>query len=194
MSINIVTKARRHKEAQKSVAKYLFIPFLICLTCTACNHRQAGNKSVENKLKGNWAFLDGRGNYNEAYFADSTFVTYNMVMGKAPEFRYFIKNDSLFTNTDKRKKGLNRIARVEWLDSNKVIFTTEFSRDTLDRISGENVTLETTDPGKDSVLFRTNITQRYEKFLVSRGIITPEEMEAFKKEGTVPKDVKEKRK
>ncbi|MBM3436543.1 MAG: hypothetical protein FJY07_10055 [Bacteroidetes bacterium] len=184
------TKALSHKVSQNMIGKSLFVLVLL-LTLISCNSKQAGKALPENKMKGNWAFLDGRGNYNEAYFADSTFVTYNMVMGKAPEFRYALKNDSLYTNTNKRKKGLNRIARVEWLDGNKVIFTTEFSRDTLERITGENITLETTDPKTDSIFFKTQITRRYEKFLVTRGIITPEEIDAFKKEGAVPGDVRE---
>ncbi len=189
----IATKALRHKEAQRRMSKCQLIPVMIILTISACNPKQANKPLPENKVKGNWAFLDGRGNYNEAFFGDSSFITYNMAMGVAPEFRYFIKNDSLFTNTDKRKKGLNRIAKVEWLTHDKVIFITEFSRDTLDRLTDEPITLENTDPVKDSSVFKINITRRYEKFLMAKGIISPEEMEVFKKKGSVPKDVLENR-
>lgn len=190
----IATKALRHKEVQRRMSKCLLIPVMIMLTLSTCNPKQAKKLLPENKIKGNWAFLDGRGNYNEAFFADSSFITYNMAMGAAPEFRYFIKNDSLFTNTDKRKTGLNRIAKVEWMTLDKVIFTTEFSRDTLERISGETITLGNTDPLTDSLLFRANISIRYEKFLIAKGILNPEEVESFKKDGTIPPDIIEQKK
>lgn len=185
------TKTQRHEISQMRNRKHL-IAMAIFFSLIACNPKQTGKALPENKITGNWAFLDGRGNYNEAYFADSSFVTYNMVMGKAPEFSYLIRNDSLFTNTNKRKKGLNRIAKVEWLAPDKVIFTTEFSKDTLERITDEEITLGTIDPAKDSVLFRTHITRRYERYLVDKGIISADEMDAFKKQATVPKDVMEK--
>lgn len=182
-----------HKGSLRNGSDSWFLASLIMALLIACNPKQPGKETSANKIKGDWAFLDGRGNYNEAFFSDSSFRTFNMVFGAAPEFKYFIRNDSLYTNNDKRKQGLNRIAKVEWLTQDKVIFTTEFSRDTLDRLRDETITLENTDPVKDSSVFKINITRRYEKFLMTKGIISLEEMEAFRKEGSVPKDVLEKR-
>jgi hypothetical protein len=159
----------------------------ILLLAVSCSFER--KEEPKNPLAGNWAFLDIRGNYNEAFFADSTYITYNMVHGLSPEFRYFIKNDSLYSNIGKRKKGLQRIAKILVLSADSIILTTEFSRDTLGRMTGEAVTLENTNPQKDSVLFRQEIYRRYEAFLLSKGIIKPEEVEAFKKYNKVPEDV-----
>jgi hypothetical protein len=191
MSEKIATKALWHKESQIRSDKYSFIPVMILLALIACSPKQGGKPLPENKMKGNWAFLDGNGNYNEAFFADSTFRTYNIKMGAAPVFGYAVRGDSLFTDNDKRRPGLHRIALVEWLNLDKVIFTTEFTKDTLERILGDIVTLETTDPDKDSVLFKTHITIRYENYLIAKGIITAEELEAYKKNKIIPKDIQE---
>jgi hypothetical protein len=155
----------------------------------ACNPVTIKENKTVNRLKGNWAFLDLRGNYNEAFFNDTSYITYNLIRGVSPEFRYFIKNDSLWSNIDKRKKGLNRIAKIQWLEENKVILITEFSRDTLEKLTDEKITLENINPGKDSVLFREAIHKRYENFLVSKGIITTGEIKEFKKKKTIPDDV-----
>lgn len=143
----------------------------------------------ENKLLGVWAFLDGRGNYNEALFLDSIYYTYNMRYGLTNGNQYFVKNDSLYSDIDVRKKGLNRIARFRWLSDDLVILSTEFSRDTLERLVGASITLENIDAKKDSLTFRTAFNERYESFLVRKGILTREEIEQFKKDQKIPEDV-----
>jgi len=160
---------------------------ILFIAVVSCNFER--KEEPKSPLSGNWAFLDVRGNYNEAFFDDSTYITYNMVHGLSPEFRYFVKNDSLYSNIGKRKKALQRIAKIRILTSDSIILTTEFSRDTLGRMGGETVTLENTSPQKDSVLFRQQINRRYEAFLLSKGIIKPEEVEEFKKYNKVPEDV-----
>ena len=166
---------------------------LLLIILAACN--QVEEKNIpENKLEGNWAFLDGRGNHTEAFFGDSIYFIFNRVYGKMPDYRYFIKNDSLFSNIDKRKTGLNRIAQLRWLNDDKVILTTEFSRDTLERILNSKITLENTDTKKDSLKFYEALNIRYENFLISKGIISKEEIEEFKRTGVPPKDAQIKKK
>jgi phage portal protein BeeE len=162
---------------------------LLFVVVASCSFERKEEPKPKGPLNGNWVFLDVRGNYNEAYFTDSTYITYNMVYGLSPVFMYFIKNDSLYSNIDKRKKGLHRIAKIKVITPDSIILTTEFSRDTIGRMGAEKITLSNTDPKKDSVLFRTEIYKRYEAFLLAKGIIKPEEVEAFKKEKKVPEDV-----
>jgi hypothetical protein len=167
-------------------SKLLIILFLFA-GLSGCERK--GESKPKSPLNGNWAFLDIRGNYNEVFFTDSTYITYNMVYGLSPVFMYYIKNDSLYSNIDKRKKGLNRIAKIRLISPDSIILTTEFSRDTLGRMVGEAITLEYTNPKQDSVLFRQEIYKRYEAFLLEKGILKPEEVEAFKKENIIPEDV-----
>ncbi len=166
--------------------KLLIILFLVA-GLSGCERK--GESKIKSPLNGNWAFLDIRGNYNEAFFTDSTYITYNMVYGLSPVFNYYIKNDSLYSNIDKRKKGLHRIAKIIWLTADSAILTTEFSKDTLGRLVNARITLENTNPKKDSILFRQEISGRYESFLLSKGILSKEEFEAFKKDNKVPEDV-----
>jgi hypothetical protein len=162
---------------------------LLLLILVSCNLERKQESNSKSPLNGNWTFLDIRGNYNEAFFTDSTYITYNMVYGLSPVFNYFIKNDSLYSNIDKRKKGLHRIAKIKWLTADSAILTTEFSKDTLGRLMNAGITLENTNPKKDSILFRKEIYGRYETFLLSKGILSREEFDSFKKDNKVPDDV-----
>jgi len=155
----------------------------------ACSSPTEKKKAVNN-LKGNWAFLDKHGTYNEAFFGDSTFFTYNMVSGKMPEFGYQVKNDSLYSNFDKSKKTLTRIAKIEWIMEDRVILSTEFVHDTLEPILESRMVLSNTDFKKDSTDFVKAYNKRLEAFLMNRGIITKEEVKEFKEKGKVPEDVK----
>ena len=163
---------------------YLFLVLII-----ACNPQTGFKNKKTNTIVGNWAFLDGHGNYNEAIFGDSTYLTYNLVYGASPYCAYVIKNDSLYSNIDKRKPGLNRIAALTWKNPDKVVLVTEFSRDTLERIKDAKITLQDTDPVADSFIFLNAIKKRYEDFLISKGIMTLEEIEKFKIDSIVPEDV-----
>lgn len=167
------------------------IPYLLLIIIIACNPQTRDKNEAANNICGNWSFLDGQGNYNEAYFSDSTYITFNLKYGASPYFSYIIKNDSLYSNIDKRKTGLNRIAEFTWLNVDKVILVTEFSRDTLDRIRNAEVTLQNTDLTFDSLLFGDAIKKRYEDFLVTKGVLTKEEIEQFNNDSIIPQDVKE---
>jgi hypothetical protein len=163
---------------------------VLLLITASCSFDRKGEFKPKSLLSGNWAFLDVRGNYNEAFFTDSTYITYNMVHGLSPVFKYYIKNDSLYSNINKRKPGLHRIAKVNILTPDSMILVTEFSRDTIGRLRTEKITLENTDPKKDSALFRQEVYKRYEAFLLSKGIIKQDEVEEFKKFNKVPEDIK----
>ncbi|MCD4730347.1 MAG: hypothetical protein K8R74_07095 [Bacteroidales bacterium] len=163
---------------------YLFLIFII-----ACSPQTGNDNKSINSITGNWAFLDAHGNYNEAFFSDTTYITLNMVYGASPYYSYIIKNDSLYSNIDKRRPGLNRIAEFTWLNPDKVILVSEFSRDTLDRIKDVKITLQNTDPVTDSLIFSDALKKRYENFLISKGIMSREEIEQFKNDSIVPEDV-----
>lgn len=165
------------------------VPYLLLILMFACNPKTIEEKDISNNIYGNWSFLDGNGNYNEAFFDDSTYVTFNLKYGLSPAFNYVIVNDSLYSNVDKRKSGLNRIAKFSWLNNDKVVLVTEFSRDTLDRIIDSQSTLQNTDPTKDSIDFFDGLKKRYEYFLIAKGILTKEEVEQFKNDSIVPDDV-----
>ena len=162
---------------------------VLLLITASCSFEKKDTSKPKSPLNGNWAFLDIRGNYNEAFFTDSTYITYNMVYGLSPVFNYYIKNDSLYSNINKRKPGIHPIAKILRLSADSMILLTEFSRDTIGRFAAEKVTLENTDPKQDSILFRQEVYKRYEAFLLAKGIIKPEEVEEFKKNNKIPEDI-----
>jgi len=172
--------------------RYIVIIFVVLV---ACNPQSNDNlkDGMESKLAGSWGFLDKYGNYNEALFKDSNFVTYNKVYGLFPELKYYLSGDSLFTDADKRKKGLHPIAEIEWINDNKVVFKSEFSSDTLERLIDQEIMLDNTDVKKDSLKYREAFILRYEQMLVDRGITTWEEIRQFKEQGVVPDDIHQKK-
>ncbi len=166
--------------------KYLFALLVILI---GCNPQPSANEKEKNKLLGDWQFLDIRGNYVEAFFDDSTYFIYNMSMGKSPKFNYFIINDSLYSNVDKRKPGINKIAEIIWINNDKVLMRTEFSRDTMQRLKDAAITLGVTDLKRDSAVFKEAMDKRYEDYLLAKGILTPEEIKEFKETKIIPEDV-----
>lgn len=166
--------------------KYLFALLIILI---GCNPQPSANEKEKNKLLGDWQFLDIRGNYVEALFEDSTYFIYNMSMGHSPKWNYFVKNDSMYTNIDQRRPGIHKTADINWIDNNKVIIITQFSRDTMDRIKDAVITLQNTDPKSDSAKFREAFNQRHEDYLLAKGILTPEEVKEFKETKIIPEDV-----
>ena len=172
--------------------KYLrFSNFVfLAVLMISCGQVQENEEKV-NPIEGNWAFLDMRGNYNEAYFGDSLYYTFNHSFGHAPEFKYELRGDSLYSNIDKRKTGLNFIANLTWLDQDTVIFKTEFTKDTLNRIFDAVVRLDNTNLESDSIQFMDAFNQRYEDFLIAKGILSTEEVKRFKEKQIVPDDIKQ---
>lgn len=166
------------------------IPYLLLILIIACNPKAGNEDQKINTIVGNWSFLDSRGNYCESSFNDSTFISFNLAYGATPYFNYVVKNDSMYSTIDKQKSGISKIAAFTWLSPDKVVISTQFSKDTLERLKEANITLGNTDPVEDSAIFYSAIKTRYEEFLVSKGIMTLEEIEQFKKDSIIPEDVK----
>ena len=88
---------------------------------------------------------------------------------------YFIKNDTLFSDADKRNKGQSAIASFHSIEKDRIIIINRFSQDTLYRImSGEHLISNTTLPAKKEK-FKASFMKRYKAFLLERGIIDKEE-------------------
>jgi hypothetical protein len=168
--------------------KALIYQILLTLIIVSC---QSPEPKDQKNLQGYWAFLDRYGNYNEAYFDEHSYATINRFVSEPPRFRYTVKNDSLWTNNDRRKEGLNPIAALIWLDEDHVIINAEFVTDTLERIEKAGITLANTDPKGDSLKFWPAFFDRYERFLIGRGIITEEEAKAFREQQKIPEDLME---
>jgi len=167
--------------------KHFFL-FFILFAALGCSRQGAVNENWK-KLQGTWGFLDKYGNYNEAFFDDSTYITYNKQFGVLPVVKYRITDDSMFADVDRRNKPgvLIPVLKFEWLNDDKVVFHSTTGLDTLERITGDAVTLENTPPKTDSLKYRTAFNERYEKFLIAKGIITEEEARQ-QRENPLPAD------
>jgi hypothetical protein len=163
--------------------------YLLIVLFFACNPRSEKEISNLNTIHGDWAFIDGGGNYTEAFFGDTAYITYNIRFGASPYYKFFVKNDSLYSNIGMRVSTMRKIAEFTWLDDGRVILVTEFTRDTLERILNDKRTLQYLDPVIDSTLFKNAMKVRFEEFLISKGIITREEAEQFKTDSIIPEDV-----
>jgi len=62
----------------------------------------------------------------------------------------------------------------------------------MDRVKVGDYLLGSIDPKIDSLNFSTAFNNRNDNYLVKRGILTQEEVEAFRKSQTIPEDVQEK--
>jgi len=142
-------------------------------------------------LQGLWCFLDTYGNYNEAFFDGTTYKTMNRFVPESPAFNYRVQNDTLLSDVDKRKSGMNPIAVLEWIEQDRVVFIGEFVSDTLYRLKDASIHLGNSEPIKDSANFWPAFYSRYESFLISRGIITEEDALQFRESGKIPEDVLE---
>ena len=162
---------------------------IVLMLLLGCSEMENKNNDDKNPLQGDWCFLDKYGNYNEAFFGDSTYRIYNKYVGAADWFKYDVRNDSLYSSVDRRRKGLSRIAKLIWEKDDEVIFMTEFTTDTLYKIKAERSLLSNCEPGEDTTFVR-HFFDRYEQFLIAKGIITEEESVDFRKNQKVPKDIK----
>ena len=97
-----------------------------------------------------------------------------------PSFKYVAKNDSLYSTFGKTK-DLKPVAKLIWLNMDKFVIFNESTRDTLERIQTDIITLQNTDVKADSIEFRNAFEKRYEDFLVGKGILSRKEIEEFKK-------------
>ena len=172
--------------------RYIWMMLLLSLLACKQQASQTGNKPApSNPLMGNWQFLDRYGNYNEAWFGDSTYQTMNRFVDRKVLVDYEVRGDSLVSSVETERGSRVILAALQWLDRDRVVITTSFVSDTLTRMADGGATLQNTDPFTDSVAFFTDFTRRYDDFLVSRGIVSREEIEAFRRKGEVPEDVLE---
>lgn len=123
-----------------------------------------------NPLRGDWQFLNSRGEYSEAYFTDSTYISFHMITGLTPEVRYILKNDTLFSTADRRHKGLSPMASFLKITDDKVVLSNLFTSDTLERVKGEEPLSQMHFPA-DSARFIKAFRKRYHDFLFAKGII-----------------------
>ena len=175
-----------------------YFSLLIVLVIVSCN--QAGNKTnsesneevIEYNIQGNWCFLNKQGVYTESYFAEDYFRVFNLQLGISPDFKYRIKGDTLFSTFKSQQKAKPQRSLISWIDEDKVIMESRSGADTMQRMKSSEFLLETSELPKDSVNFISAFMNRNDDYLISRGILTREEVEAFRKENTIPEDVKDK--
>lgn len=170
------------------------LPLLSLIFLFACS--QEGNRTTEegpvpNPLQGNWAFLDKYGNYNEAFFGDSSYFTFNRVFGPMPSYKYLVKNDTLYSAIRRDSDELKPVASLKWFGKDSVVIIAEFGKDTLTRLPEEGIHLGDTDLKKDSAAYVAGMHERYEDFLIKQGILTREEIEAYRDDSVIPPDVME---
>lgn len=160
--------------------KKLLIALILLTGCTT------NNRQEKQTVRGNWAFLDKAGNYNEAWFDTDDYVTYNRFGGLMPAFRYVVKNDSLYSTFGKTD-NLKPVAKLIWINDDKFVIFNASTSDTLERIKTGEMLLGNTDVKADSIGFRNAFEKRYEDFLVEKGILSRKEIEEFKKSKKIPK-------
>ena len=141
---------------------------LLLLSC------QESDKVKHNPLYGDWQFLTSNGDYNEAFFTDTTYLSYNKRIGLFPVAHYFMRNDTLFSDADKRSKGQNAIARFSSIEKNRIIIINAFSQDTLYRIEEKGKLISTVSFPENESEFKAAFMERYKAFLLARGIIDEE--------------------
>lgn len=158
---------------------------ILILVLVSCSSEE------KKSLQGDWQFLDKFGNYNEAFFGDSTYLSINRFVVKDNWYQYTIRNDSLYSTVNKRFTGLRAVAGLEWIGSDRVVLSSEFSRDTMIRIKNSPATISKAKPFSDSAIYFQAFFDRYERFLIFKGILSEEEVKRFREKGEVPEDVLE---
>jgi hypothetical protein len=172
-----------------------YISLLVILIIVSCN--QTENKSTTSQelvydINGNWCFLNKSGVYTESFFSNDFFKVYNQYLGLSPDFKYHIIDDTLFSTFYTGKKLKTQKSVVTWVNEDKVVLRTGTGADTMERITNGNFSLGVIDPVIDSVNFTVAFSKRNDNYLIDRGILTKEEVEAFRKNQTIPEDVQEK--
>jgi hypothetical protein len=173
--------------------KYLIL--IIVLILIACNQSNISTeeKEVVYDLKGNWCFLNSSGIYTESFFSHDMFRVYNKYLGISPDFKYYIVKDTLVSTFNTGKKVRMQKSLIAWINEDKVVMHTSTGADTMERISRGDYLLGNIDRIKDSANFAMAFAKRNENFLIQKGILTMEEVDAFRKDRVIPEDVKQKR-
>lgn len=175
-----------------------YFSLLIILVIASCN--QTGNKTnsetikevVNYDIQGNWHFLNKQGIYTESYFAEDYFHVFNLQLGASPKFKYRINGDTLFSTFKAQQKAKPQRSLISWVNEDKVIVQSRTGADTMQRMKSGNYLLGTIDPIADSANFISAFMDRNDNYLIKRGVLTKEEVEAFRNSNTIPDDVQEK--
>lgn len=171
-----------------------YLSLLLVLVIVSCNMSDSNTASEDMNydITGNWQFLNKSGVYTESFFDTSYFRVFNLYLGISPDFKYYIDGDSLFTTFKSTKKVKPQMSIFSWINEDKVILETRTGADTMERIKDGKHLLETTNPLKDSIVFMQAFIKRNDDYLINRGILTREEVDAFRQNKTIPDDVQEK--
>jgi len=171
-----------------------YFSLLIILIVVSCNQtdNSSQNKELDYDINGNWCFLNKSGVYTESFFSKDFFQVYNKYLGMSPEFNYHIVDDTLFSTFSTGKNVKTQKSVLSWLNEDKIILRTGTGADTMERVKVGDYLLGSIDPKIDSLNFSTAFNNRNDNYLVKRGILTKEEVEAFRKSQTIPEDVQEK--
>jgi hypothetical protein len=172
--------------------RYSWILFLLLFSACQQHTKKVKDTPPGSALQGNWQFLDSYGNYNEAWFGKTTYQTMNRFVDRTVLVNYEVRGDSLISSVETERGSQVIHAALEWLDRDRVVINTSVIRDTLIRMKDPAITLQDTDPFSDSAAFFSAFNRRYDDFLVSKGIVSREEIDAFRKRGEVPEDVLDK--
>jgi len=180
--------------------KYLIIVVVIVLAACQMNQEKHEEKVDEENiaitktysLLGDWQFLNKQGSYTESFFSEKYFKVFNRQMGMSPNFKYSLNGDTLSTSFSRGTKTSTSKSLVIWIDENKVILKSRTGSDTMDRIQSNDYLLGNTDLRADSLAFTKAYWERNKFYLLDKGIISKEEVEAFEKENKIPEDVKNK--
>jgi len=171
-----------------------YLSLLLILIVVSCNQTDPSSKSEKSDytIVGNWCFLNKSSVYTESFFSKDFFRVYNQYLGMSPDFKYYIVDDTLISTFRKGKNFKTQKSVISWINEDRVVLRTGTGADTMDRITQGDFLLGTIDPKIDSLNFASAFGERNDNYLIQRGILTKEEVEAFRKNQTIPEDVKEK--
>jgi hypothetical protein len=120
------------------------------------------------------------------------FRVYDKHLGISPDFKYYIVKDTLVSTFNTGKKVRTQKSLIEWMNEDNVIMHSGTGADTMERIKSGDYLLGNIDRIKDSANYAIAFGNRNDNYLIQRGILTKEEVEAYRKDKVIPEDVKEK--
>ncbi len=165
-----------------------YLSLLMILIVVSCNQTDPNSKSEKQDytIDGSWCFLNKSSVYTESFFSKDFFHVYNQYLGMSPDFKYYIVDDTLFSTFSTGKKVKTQKSVISWINENRVVLRTGTGADTMDRITKGEFLLGTIDPKIDSSNFASAFRERNDNYLIQRGILTKEEVEAFRKNQIYP--------
>ena len=169
------TFCRTEQSGKKKLCRIALIAGILLLVLPfSCRQKQSGQHSL---LHGDWQFISYKGEYNEVYFSDSTYHSYNLRNKFFPPFHYTLTGDTLWTDAFAKTSGkpMKAVATVQQLKDNLIVITTPFSKDTLHKIAKGKPLISHTVSSGDTTGFHAAFRERYNNFLIQLGIIDEKE-------------------